>query len=198
MSNKQRLHEDYWGRCWAVALGQHLAAEVRPTRPHEDPPDIDFRIDRPDAPVGSSWGEITGTYYDAAEAKLLWGPPSGNSTGLYVEPDAVVAMRARDLVECKRDKYERLVRCRGRGHLLVLLHSPLTSRSTRVAAEKSILDLMETGRCPTMDPFETVWLGYRLPWTIPAEQEDPQYVYRDEPDSNRFNFLKCVWADSDV
>ena len=68
MSGKQREHEGYWGRCWAVALEYHLAAEVHPSRPSDDPPDIDFHIEHPDGTVLTSWGEITGTYYDATEA----------------------------------------------------------------------------------------------------------------------------------
>ena len=55
MSDKQREHEDYWGRCWAVALGQHRQAEMRATRPHEDPPDIDFHIERRDGTDMTSW-----------------------------------------------------------------------------------------------------------------------------------------------
>ena len=167
---------------------------MRATRPHEDPPDIDFHIERRDGTDMTSWGEVTGTYYDSTEAKWLWGPDSGDNGGLYFEPDATMATRARDLVERKRDKYERLVRRRGRGHLLVLLHSPLTSRSTRVAAEESIRALMEAEPSPTLDPFETVWLGYRLPITTRAEQEQPQYAFRDAPDGDRFNFLKCIWT----
>ena len=194
MSGKQRQHEDYWGRCWAVPLGRHLAAEVHPNRPSDDPPDVDFRIEYPDGAVRTSWGEITGTYYDATEAKLLWDPYSEDTGGLYFEPDAIIGARARGLVERKRDKYENLVQRRGRGHLLVLLHSPLTTRSTRIAAEKSILALIETAPAPTFDPFDTIWLGYRLPITTPREQEHPEYAFRDAPDSDRFNFLKCIWA----
>ena len=198
MSDKQRQHEDYWGRCWAVPLGQHLAAEVHPTRPHDDPPDIDFHIERPDGTVVTSWGELTGSYYDRQEAKWLWGSESGNAGRLYFEPDAIMGTRARDLLQRKRDKYEGLVRRRGPGHLLVLMHSPLTSRSTRVAAEESMLALLVTESHPAFDPFETVWLGYRLGITSQAEQEDPQYAFRDASDGERFNFLKCIWANPDL
>ena len=189
---EQRQHEDYWGRCWAVPLGQHLAGEVHPSRPSDDPPDINFRIERPDGTVLTSWGEVSGTYYDAAEAKWLWGSESKDAARLYFEPDAMMAACAGDRVARKRGKYESLVRRYGRGHLLVLLHSPLTTRSTRIAAEESILALMESGPPPTFDPFETVWLGYQLGMTTRREQEHPEYAFRDAPDSDRFNFLKCI------
>ena len=194
MSDNQRQHEEYWGQCWAVPLGQHLAAEVHPTRPHDDPPDIDFRIERPDGTVVTSWGEVTGTYYDAQEAKLLWSRESGNSDRLYFEPDAIIGARARNRLQRKRDKYEGLVRRRGCGHLLVLLHSRLTTRSTRVAAEESMLALLETESHRAFDPFATVWLGYRLGIALLADQEDPQYAFRDASDGEGFNFLKCIWA----
>ena len=141
-----------------------------------------------------SWGEVTGTYYDSKEAKWLWRAEPGNEGEVYREPDAVMGARARELVEHKRNKYRKLVRRRGLGHLLVLLHSPLTTRSTRVEAEKAILDTLETGPSQGVDPFETVWLGYRLPITSPNEQEAPEHVFRDAPNGERFNFLKCIWT----
>ena len=123
MSNMKRQHEDYWGSCWAVALGQHMDAEVRSTRPDEDPPDIDFHIRRCDGTVMTSWGEVTGAYYNSNEAKWLWGAEPGNVGGGYWEPDAVMGVRARDLVERKRKKYRELARRRGRGH-----SKPITCR----------------------------------------------------------------------
>ena len=171
-----------------------MDAEVRSTRPHEDPPDIDFQIRRRDGAVVTCWGEITGTYYDSNEARLLWGPEPGIGGGRSWEPDAVLGGKARDLVQQKYKKYRELVHRRGRGHLLVLLLSPLTTRSTRVNAEEAILDMLETGLDQNSDPFETVWLGYRLPITSPDEKEDPKHAYPDEPDEHRFNFLKCIWT----
>ena len=191
MTVEQREHEDYWGRCWAGALGQLMDAEVSSTRPDADPPDVNFRIQRRDGAAITSWGEITGTYYDSNEAKWLWGAEDGNRSRGYVEPDAVMGEGARTLVERKSKKYSDLVRRRGQGHLLVLLHSPSTTRSTRVRAEESILDLLETGPHLELDPFETLWLGYRLPWTIPEEMEDPKYAFLDV-DGGRYNFLKCI------
>ena len=192
--SKKHQHEDYWGRCWAVALERHMDAKVRSARPHEDPPDVDFQIRRRDGTVATCWGEVTGTYYDSNEAKQLWGPEPGIGGGGYWEPDAVMGEKARELVERKRRKYRELVKRRGRGHLLVLLHSPLTTRSTRVNAEEAILDVLETGSNQHFDPFESVWLGYRLPITCPDEQEDPQHAYRDELGGHRLNFLKCIWT----
>ena len=192
MSELQRRHENYWGRCWGAALGKQMGAEVRSSRPDSDPPDIDFQIRRSDGTVEMSWGEVAGSYYDGHEASWLWGAHAGNGGRGYWEPDAVMGMRAQNLVVCKRAKYRELVCQRGHGHLLILLHSPLTTRSTRVEAESGIRELLETGPAPNIDPFETVWLGYRLPWTTPEEREDPEHAFRDTPDGDRFNFLKCI------
>ena len=192
--SKKSQHEDYWGRCWAVALERHMEAEIRPARPNKDPPDIDFHIRRRDGSVVTCWGEVTGTYYDSIEARWLWRAETANGGRIYWEPNAVMGSKARELVERKRKKYHELVERRGRGHLLVLLHSPLTSRSTRVNAEEALLDLLKTGSSQDFDPFETVWLGYRLPITSPDEREDPQHAFLDDPDGDRFNFLKCIWT----
>lgn len=105
-----------------------------------------------------------------------------------------MAARARLLVERKRGKYRELAHRRGAGHLLVLLHSPLTMRSTRLEAEEAMLDVLESERSPNFDPFETVWLGYRLPMTVAEEQEDPRHAFADPTDGERFNFLKCIWT----
>ena len=67
----QRLHEDYWGRCWTVPLGAYLGAKVRSSRPDNDAHDLEFRIQRSDGTVATSWGEVTGTYYDNSEARWL-------------------------------------------------------------------------------------------------------------------------------
>ena len=191
----QRQHEDYWGRCWTVPLGAYLGAEVRSSRPDNDAHDIEFRTQRSDGTVATSWGEVTGTYYDNTEARWLWDPsPAENQSGLYVDPDARTGIAARDRVAQKRGKYRELAERRGGGHLLVLLHSPLTSRSTRVDAERRIRELLETGPAPDFDPFETVWLGYRLSLTVPDQMEDPEHVFPDGSDGSRRNFLKCVWS----
>ena len=192
---RQRRHEDYWGRCWTVPLGAYLGAEVRSSRPDNDAHDIDFWIQRSDGMVATSWGEVTGTYYDNREARWLWdSAPVENQSGLYVDPDARTGMAARDRVARKRSKYRELVGHRGKGHLLVLLHSPLTTRSTRVFAEGAIRDLFESEPAPDSDPFETVWLGYRLPLTVLPEMEDPEHVFHDGEEGNRHNFLKCIWS----
>ena len=187
----QRQHEDYWGKCWAVALGQHLNAQVQSNRPHQDPPDVDFHVQKEDGAETTAWGEVTGVYYDSNEAGWLWGSGPENQQGKgFREPDAVVGTRAVELVERKRSKYAALVKRQGRGHLLVVLNHPLTTRSTRVEAERGIQDLLR--RTPReSEPFETVWVAYRLPWTTADEQEDPQYVVQDD---ERFNFMKCVWT----
>lgn len=190
--NRQHQHENYWGACWAVPLAQHLGSQLLETRPGDDPPDVDFRIRKRDGTETTVWGEVTAVYCNSNEAKRLWGG-SGEGGG-YWEPDAVLGIRARAQVERKGKKYRKLAQRRGPGHLLVLLLSPLTTRSTRVEAEGRVRELLQSARSVDSVPFETVWLGYRLPFTTPDEREDPQHVFQDETDPERFNFLKCIWT----
>ena len=189
--NRQRQHEDYWGTRWATALAQHLNSRVVSRRPSEDPPDVDFRIQEPDGTQRTVWGEMTGIYCNNREAERLW--DGRGKREIYQEPDAAMGMRARVQVERKRQTCLKLAQRRGPGHLLVLLLSPLTSRSTRVEAERSICELLESVPSNDADPFETVWLGYHLPDTTPDEQENPEYAFQDATDAERFNFLKCIW-----
>ncbi len=197
MAKRQRDHEDYWGRCWAVALGRHLNAHVQSSLPAQDPPDVDFTVQMSKGTATTTWGEVTGAYYDSDEAKWLWGGAHGtNPMGVYSEPDALVAFQASMLLERKRQKYSALVQQRGKGQLMILLHSPLTTRSTRVAAEASMLDSLAIPVSGHVEPFESVWLGYRLPITLPSETEDANHVYRDPTGAERLNFMKCIWAPS--
>ena len=176
-------------------LGRHLNAQIRWSRPDEDPPDVDFHVRRHDGTEVTVWGEVTGVYYNRHEAKWLWGDI--RRAGGYWNPDARSGRAARDRVECKLKKCSTLAQRRGRGHLLVLLHSPLTTRSTRVEAERCMRELLVSAPCSDSEPFETVWLGYRLPWTTPHEQEDPQHVFLDQTGAERFNFIKCIWIRPD-
>lgn len=191
---QQRQHEEYWGRCWTVLLGRYLCAEVQSSRPDNDAHDIEFRIQRSDGTVTTSWGEVTGAYYDNSEAEWLWGPERPGAARGYIEPDARTGMEARDMAARKLGKYRNLADLRGRGHLLVLLHSPLTTRSTRVDAERRIRELLDAETGVAFNPFETVWLGYRLPLTVPEQREDPEHVFHDGKDGERCNFLKCIWS----
>ena len=191
---RQRQHEDYWGRCWTVPLGRYLCAEVQCGRPDNDAHDMEFRIQRSDGRVATSWGEVTGAYHDNSDAKWLWGPERPGAARGYIEPDARTGMEARDMAARKLNKYRDLAERRGPGHLLVLLHSPLTTRSTRVEAEERILDLLNVETGVAFNPFETVWLGYRLPWTVPDQKEDPEHAFHDGEEGDRFNFLKCIWS----
>lgn len=54
-------------------------------------------------------------------------------------------------------------------------------------------ELLENPPSPESEPFETVWLGYRLPWTTSDEQVDLEYVFQDPTCEGRFNFMKCIW-----
>ena len=73
---------------------------------------------------------------------------------------------------------------------MVVLHHPLTTRSTRVEAERR-LRKSQFSACCELNSFETIWLGYRLPYTTEDEQEDPRHVFHDH---DRLNFMKCVWT----
>lgn len=194
----KRQNEEYWGCCWAVPLGRHMEAEVSSTRPNGDSHDIEFRIQQRDGTVNTSWGEITAGYINDDEPKWWWSKTPKDAGQAYHEPDAVIGAKARDCVERKRRKYCELVRQRGRGHLLVVLRSPLTSRGARIEAENAIQDVLETEPRPECDPFNTVWLGYWLPDTSPEEEEDPKYAFREAPNSERFNFFKCIWVRPDA
>ena len=189
---QQRQHEEYWGRCWTVPLGRYLCAEVQSSRPDNDAHDIEFWIQRSDGTVTSSWGEIAGAYYDNSEAEWLWGAEQPGAGRGYIEPDARTGVEARDMAARKLGKYRDVADVRGRGHLLVLLHSPFTTRSTRVDAERRIGELLDTKTGVAFNPFETVWLGYRVPLTVPEEREDPEHVFHDGEDGDRCNFLKRI------
>ena len=73
---------------------------------------------------------------------------------------------------------------------MVVLNHPLTTRSTRVEAERGIRELLCRARRES-EPFRTIWLGYRLPYTTEDEQEDARHVFQDH---ERLNFMKCVWT----
>lgn len=196
-SKLQRQHEEYWGRCWAVALAQHFHAEVRWARPNQDPPDCSFHVTHQDGRVMTCWGEITGAYNSPNDAEWLWDIESTSGDREYLNPDSDMAESAQGSVERKLEKYGDLVQHRGRGHLLVLLLSPLTTRSTRASAEQSILDLLQSHAHSISGPFETIWLAYNLPYTSLEESENPKHAFRESSDSHRFNFIKCIWNRSD-
>jgi len=191
---QQRQHEEYWGRCWTVPLGRYICADVHSRRADNDAYDIEFRVQRTDGTVTTSWGEVTGAYYDNNEAEWLWGAERPGAARDYIEPDARTGMEARDMAARKLGKYRNVADVRRRGHLLVLLHSPVTTRSTRVDADRPIRELLDTETGVAFNPFETVWLGYRLPLTVLEAREDPEHVFHDCEEGDRFNFLKRIWS----
>ena len=143
-----------------------------------------------------TWGEVTCAYYDNREAERLWKSESvswSSPSYLYAGPDKTIAAFAEEVFEKKRGKYVELVEQHGRGHLLVVLLSPFTTRSTRVDAEERIRDQLRHQERTGSGQFETVWLGYELPGTSPDEQEDPEYAFRDQTTDGRVNFLKRIW-----
>ena len=202
-SNQRRLdqsrHEDYWAKRWAAPLGKYLnVQDVRTTRPNDvaTPPDVTFHVRRSNGNETTTWGEITDVYYDETEARLLWSGTSKGQPRMYTEPDAQTADEAEKRVERKLKKYPALVSEQGRGHLLLVISSPLTTRSTRTEMESRVLARLRGDREPNLHSFETVWLAYRLPYTTPEEQEDLRYVFRDPRDSQQFNFIKHIWTAS--
>jgi len=141
-----------------------------------------------------TWGEVTNAYYDNREAEGLWKGESGSRPFPgYVGPDETIAARAEEELEKKLEKYGTLAERYGRGHLLIVLASPFATRSTRAKAEERIGERLRRQNGSGSGPFETIWLGYKLPWTSRDEQEDPKYAFRDPSADSRFNFLKCVW-----
>ena len=142
----------------------------------------------------STWGEVTGAYYDNREAEGLWkGEPVSRPFPGYVGPDETIAARAGKEFGKKRAKYATLAEQHGKGHLLIVLPSPLTTRSTRVEAEKRIRERLRHHDYVGPGPFETIWIGYELPCTSPEEKEDPKFAFRDPTADGRFNFLKRIW-----
>ena len=136
-SNQRRLdqirHEDNWAKCWVAPLGKFLnAQDVRTSRPNDvaTPPDATFHVRHSDGNETTTWGEITDVYYDETEARLLWSGTSKGKPRIYTEPDAQTADEAEKRVERKLKKYPALVSEQGRGHLLLVISSPLTTRST--------------------------------------------------------------------
>lgn len=197
-SNLQRQHEEYWGRRWAVALARHYRKDVRWNRPDQDPPDCSFRLTHQDGKVMTCWGEITGAYYSPDDAKWLWDTQSVSGGRTYCDPDSQIAESARASVERKLVKYGELVQQQGRGHLLALLNSPLTTRSTRIESEEYILDMLGSRPRSALGPFKSIWLGCLLPQTWPEEPVEPKYAFRESPDSPRLNFIKCIWIRSEA
>ena len=193
----QRQHEDYWTERWAEALCRRMKnAVARARRPESDPPDAWFHVSKENGSETITWGEVTGAYYDNREAeRLRKGETASRSSpgNLYAGPDETIAAFTEKVFKKKRGKYVKLVEQHGRGHLLVVLVSPFTTRSTRVGAEERIREQLRHQDCAGSGPFKTVWLGYELPWTSPDEQEDPEYAFRDPTTDHRFNFLKCIW-----
>lgn len=192
----QQQHEGYWIERWAEVLGQRMMnALVRVRRPESDPPDAWFHVSKENRTEMITWGEVTCAYYDNREAEDLWKGESASwsSPGnLYAGPDETIAAFAEEVFEKKRGKYVKLVEQYGRGHLLVVLISPFSTRSTRVNAEERIREQLRHQERAGSGQFETAWLGYELPWTSPDEQEDPEYAFQDPTPVGRFNFLKCI------
>ena len=187
----QRRHEEYWAKCWVEPLRKFLRAEkIQASHLPHDPPDVEFCIWNLNGHTENTWGEITATYYHNYEAKWLWDHRATNSSMFYVGPDENIAVSAVARVKDKISKYDELVGMRGKGHLLVLLNSPMTTHSTRAISEKRILNLL--GRQCTDLPFQSLWLAYRLPETTEDETEDPQFAFSDESGSGRRNLFKCI------
>ncbi len=129
-------------------------------------------------------------YYDGDEAEWMWTTGTDDYRGkTYWEPDAPVARRAAELVARKRSKYSELASRHGSGHLLVVLDHPMTTQSTRAKAEEAIREVL-CGEPRESEPFETVWLGYRLGHMV----ENEQHVFQDD---QRRNFMRCVWTRPD-
>ena len=118
---------------------------------------------------------MTGACYDDQEAEVLW---KGESVSRLfpgcVGLDETIVARAEKEFGKKRGKYVTLVKQYGRGRLLNMLVSPFTTRGTRNETEEGIRGRLQSQDRAGSGPFQTVWIGYNLPWTSPGEQEDPK------------------------
>ena len=197
----QRQHEDYWGKCWAEALAQHLDAQVQSNRPNQDPPDVEFQIRMEDETRSTTWGEVTGVYYDSQEAKWLWGSGSENQQGRgYFEPDAVVGTRAAELVEGKLRKYS------GTGEppraegifwfcsiILVVLHAQHKSRCGNTCSKPAMRNSQVTQSHSKR--YGSLAIACRGPrktkWKIPSMSSKIMIV-------STAGLAKCVWARKDL
>lgn len=187
---KQRQHEDYWANCWQVPLCRYLGAhKVQASRPRHDVPDVDFHVWHPDGRETTTWGEVTGAYFSHGEAQWLWDTESADSSMEYFQPDERIGVAAVQRVSRKLEKYSDLVGERGKGHLLVVLNSPLTMRSTRKEAERGVLNFLTT-KTSDARPFRYFWLAYRLPETSLDEMEDLPFVFPDN--AGQPNFFKRI------
>ena len=187
---KQRQHEDYWAKCWEVPMCHYLGAQtVRASRPRHDPPDVDFHVWHPDDRETTTWGEVTGAYYGHRDAEWLWDSESGDGFRDYFQPDKRIAAAATERVSQKLPKYSDLAENRGKGNLLVVMNSPLTTRSTREEAERRVLKFL-SNKTSDATPFQSFWLAYRLPETSQDEMEDPPFVFADK--AGFPIFFKCI------
>ena len=188
--DKQMQHEDYWANCWEVPMCKYLRAQkVLASRPRRDPPDVHFHVLHPDGLETSTWGEVTGAYYGPRDAEWLWDDESEGGFRDYDQPDERIAAAVIERVSQKLLKYSDLQKSRGKGNLLVVLNSPLTTRSTRVEAEHGVLKSLPN-RSSDVTPFQSIWLAYRLPETSLDEMEDPPFVFADKYGDHVF--FKCI------
>ena len=197
-SDFQRQHEKFWWQHWATPFANSLDAVHCSANPGADPPDVEFSLELRDQSRLESWGELTGTYAGSIEAAYLWDETPPYSGLLYSEPDESIVEHTVTTVAKKLLKYQDLVQSRGHGHLLVLLNSPLTTRTVRRKAEKKILPLLVQADQGQSNPFASVWLAYRLGQTSYEEMEKPQYAFPVSGERDRFNFFKRIWVNGNL
>ena len=110
------MYEEYWSERWTEPLCKYLGAqEIRAIRPLSDPPDVEFCIRDLDGRNTSTWGEITGSYYDGNEANWLWDENPTQSSMVYFQPDEIISRMVVESVKKKISKYDDLSRERGKG-----------------------------------------------------------------------------------
>ncbi|MCY4128260.1 MAG: hypothetical protein OXG15_03330 [Gammaproteobacteria bacterium] len=182
---------------WSVPFKDFVGVNQCSTGPGSDPPDVEFFITTNDGSKLHTWGEITGTYAGSIEAEYLWADSPKSSGLIYSGPDDSIALHTANAVAKKLQKYQDLVHARGLGHLLVVLNSPLTSRTPRQMAEDKTIPLLVRASEYARSPFASVWFGYRLGQTSQDEMEDEKHVFPVVGLRSRFNFFKCIWYDPD-
>ena len=171
-----------------------MNGKVRVCQPKSGKADAVFYVSKRDGTEARSWGEVTCIYYDNQEAEYLWGgQPRSRPIPAFCGSDKTIADKAAGAVQIKYNKYKAWAQQYGIGHLLVVLMHRLTTRSTRVETENSIRDLLRSPGLADSGTFESVWLAYQLPETVPSEGEPLEYVFPDPTSGVRRNFFKCIW-----
>lgn len=180
----------YWIECWQIPLQRHLKVRsICTTRPQNGRFDALFNTKSILGRRETTWGEVTAAYYSSNEAKFMWDLDGPDRFMNQFQPDQHISGAVVQAVAKKVEKYSDIVKKLGKGHLLVVMNAPLTTRSTREMAECKVLEFLKTKKNEQI-PFDTFWLAYRMSEIEPVRPEHQSNIYPDE--SCQQNFFKCI------